>query len=150
MNPAAQLSDNLLNASLKVNASDIHFYPFQNHTDIYFRVQGKRILYEKIRIEQYQLLLTYYKFISGMDIGESRKPQNGTIQHDADAKLYSLRISTLPLHQTESLAIRILPQDTTLTLEQLFLFPNQLNRIKKWITNRAGKILPDNYIGGSN
>lgn len=141
MNPAAKLSDDLLNASLKANASDIHFYPFQNHTDIYFRIQGKRILHKKIRIEQYQLLLTYYKFISRMDIGESRKPQNGTIGHNADAKLYSLRISTLPLHFTESLAIRILPQDTTLTLEQLFLFPNQLNRIKKWITNRAGIIL---------
>lgn len=141
MNPAAKLSDDLLNASLKANASDIHFYPFQNHTDIYFRIQGKRILHKKIRIEQYQLLLTYYKFISRMDIGESRKPQNGTIGHNADAKLYSLRISTLPLHYTESLAIRILPQDTTLTLEQLFLFPNQLNRIKKWITNRAGIIL---------
>ncbi|MFC4022805.1 competence type IV pilus ATPase ComGA [Oceanobacillus longus] len=141
MNPAAKLSNNLLNASFIANASDIHFYPFQDHTDIYFRILGKRIFHKRIRMEQYQLLLTYYKFISGMDIGESRKPQNGTIAHKSDSKLFSLRISTLPLNHTESLAIRILPQDTTLSLEQLFLFPNQLNRIKKWITNRAGIIL---------
>ncbi|WP_249871110.1 competence type IV pilus ATPase ComGA [Oceanobacillus saliphilus] len=141
MNPAAKLSDTLLNASIKANASDIHFYPFQTHTDIYFRVHGKRVMFQKIRMEQYQLLLTYYKFISRMDIGESRKPQNGTLEHEAASKLFSLRISTLPLNNMESMAIRILPQDTTLTLEQLFLFPRQLDRIKQWISNRAGIIL---------
>ncbi|WP_067730395.1 competence type IV pilus ATPase ComGA [Oceanobacillus damuensis] len=141
MNPASKLSDNLLNASFKVKASDIHFYPFQNHTDIYFRIQGKRVYFKSIRMEQYQLLLTYYKFTSGMDIGDTRKPQNGTIEPKEDSGLYSLRISTLPLNNLESMAIRILPQSTTLTLDQLFLFPNQLNRIRQWILNRAGIIL---------
>jgi len=141
LNPAAALSKKIVNASIEAHASDIHFYPFQNQTDIYFRIQGKRILFQKIRTVQYQLLLTYYKFISGMDIGETRRPQNGTIEHEMNSKLFSLRISTLPLHHLESLAIRILPQDTTFKLERLFLFPYQLKRIKNWIKNRAGIIL---------
>jgi competence protein ComGA len=76
-----------------------------------------------------------------MDIGEIRKPQNGVLTHRISTQLYSLRLSTLPVNQQESLAIRILPQQTDLNLDHLFLFPSQLNKLKKWITHRAGIIL---------
>src|SRR5690625_7514983 len=76
-----------------------------------------------------------------MDIGEIRKPQNGTITHHTDTGQYALRLSTLPVNHVESLAIRILPQEENLSLDQLFLFPNQLTKMKNWMTNRAGIIL---------
>lgn len=141
LNPAAKLSNTLLNSAFDAQASDIHFYPFPAKTDIYFRIHGKRIFYNSILTSQYELLLTYYKFTSEMDIGEVRKPQNGTITHQEASRTYSLRLSTLPVTHTESLAIRILPQEENLSLEQLFLFPNQLKKIKQWISNRAGIIL---------
>lgn len=141
MNHAAALSETLLAAAYNITASDIHFYPFQKHTNIYFRTHGQRIHHKSIPSEQYELLLTYYKFTSGMDIGEVRKPQNGVIKHVFKASNYSLRLSTLPVNQTESLAIRILPQETDLTLDRLFLFPNQLEVIKNWAKNQAGLIL---------
>jgi len=140
LNAAEKLANTVLKAAFEALASDIHFYPFSSHTDIYFRIHGKRIFYRKILNGPYDLLLTYLKFTSGMDIGETRKPQNGTILHQ-DTKRYSLRLSTLPVNHMESIAIRILPQEEKLTLDQLFLFPNQLKKIKEWITNRAGIIL---------
>ncbi|MBY7143384.1 Flp pilus assembly complex ATPase component TadA [Virgibacillus sp. NKC19-3] len=141
MNPAAAISNELLTAAFEVQASDIHFYPFQNHTNVYFRIHGKRIFYKYLESAQYQLLLTYYKFTSGMDIGEIRKPQNGTITHQASKQTYSLRLSTLPVNLLESLAIRILPQEENLSLDQLFLFPNQLTKLKEWIMAQAGIVL---------
>ncbi|MGP4107286.1 competence type IV pilus ATPase ComGA [Virgibacillus sp. L01] len=141
MSTASKLSEKLLHSAITANASDIHFYPFHDQADIYFRIFGKRILHKTIPINQYQLLLTYYKFTSGMDIGEVRKPQNGTIEHDTITSRYSLRLSTLPVNHLESLAIRVLPQEENLTLEQLFLFPNQLKKLKEWIANRSGIIL---------
>ena len=141
MSYAASLSEKLLAAAYESNASDIHFYPVQDHANIYFRKQGKRILYQSIPLKQYELLLTYFKFTSGMDIGEIRKPQNGVFNHYMKAANYSLRLSTLPINHNESLAIRILPQEENITLERLFLFPKQINILKKWITNRAGLIL---------
>lgn len=141
MNPAATLSNQLLTSAFQAQASDIHFYPFANQTDIYFRIHGKRILQKTIFTTQYQLLLTYYKFSSGMDIGEIRKPQNGTITHQTSSQQYALRLSTLPVNHVESLAIRILPQEESLSLDQLFLFPNQLKKMKNWMANRAGIIL---------
>lgn len=141
MNPAATLSDKLLTSAFLAQASDIHFYPFSDKTDVYFRIHGRRVLHKTILMKQYELLLTYYKFSSGMDIGEIRKPQDGTLAYRSAAKPYSLRLSTLPLNTSESLAIRILPQEDTPTLDRLFLFPNQLQIMKNWMARRAGIIL---------
>lgn len=141
MNSVASLSEKLLTAAFQAHASDIHFFPFPHETQIYFRIHGQRCHHQTIATSTYQLLLTYYKFTSGMDIGEIRKPQNGTIAHHTSMMNYDLRLSTLPLHPLESLAIRILPQHEQLTPDQLFLFPNQLKEIKRWMKNHAGIIL---------
>lgn len=140
MNPAETLANKLLHSAIETRATDIHFYPFTDHTDIYFRVQGKRIFKQSVLASHYQVLLTYFKFTSGMDIGEIRKPQNGTITIKMNTP-YSLRLSTLPVNRMESLAIRILPQEESLSLDQLFLFPNQLKRLKQWVQYRSGIIL---------
>lgn len=142
MNPALPIVERLINKAIDQQATDIHFYPFSNETKIYFRLQGKRIFQQAITIKHYELLLTYFKFTSGMDIGISKKPQDGSIPHEMHPSgIFSLRLSTLPLSDLESLAIRILPQEEQLPLERLFLFPQQLNRIKSWTENRSGIIL---------
>lgn len=134
----------LLETACNQHASDIHFYPTQNKSSvhIYFRILGKRIFYEQIDIKQYTSFLTYLKFSSNMDIGEVRKPQNGVIPFISKKKFtYSLRISTLPIVHSESMTIRILPQENVPALDELFLFPYQANRIKSWTKNRTGLIL---------
>lgn len=141
LNSAATLTNNLIHYAIKATASDIHFYPFLQHTDIYFRIHGERTLFETISITNYQLVLAYLKFTSGMDIGEVRKPQNGTINVDVLESSYSLRLSTLPVHRMESLAIRILPLEDTYSLDKLFLFPNQFQILKRWIDHPGGLIL---------
>src|SRR5690625_6181259 len=140
MNSADTIMNNLIRTDIKAIASDIHFYSFLQHTDIYFRIHGERILFKTISISNYQLVLAYFKFTSGMDIGEIRKPQNGTITHDDLESSYSLRLSTLPVHRMESLAIRILPLEDTYFLLNFFFFPNQLKLLKKWINHKAGFI----------
>lgn len=140
-NHATSLSEKLLSAACQMYATDIHFYPFTDDTKIYFRIHGKRMYYQSISPRQYDILLTYYKFTSGMDIGETRKPQNGMLPYHLQNEIFSLRLSTLPINQKESLAIRILPQNEVNSLKNLFLFPNQYQELKNWITNRAGLIL---------
>lgn len=141
MKDAVSMSEYFLTKAIKSGASDIHFYPFLDNTNIFFRIHGQRIILETISRENYELLLAYYKFTSGMDIGEIRKPQNGTIVYQGLEGDYFLRLSTLPLSLVESLAIRILPQEENIGLEQLFLFPEQLKIIKSWLKNQAGLIL---------
>ncbi|WP_186575800.1 competence type IV pilus ATPase ComGA [Aquibacillus kalidii] len=141
MNLTAVSSKKLLLSAIQATASDIHFCPSTELTDIFFRVHGKRIFHASISMRQYETLLAYYKFSSGMDIGENRKPQHGMIDFQTTSQKFSLRLSTLPVNTSESLAIRILPQQDALPLEQLFLFPQQLKKIKQWISHRSGIIL---------
>ncbi|MHA6250984.1 competence type IV pilus ATPase ComGA [Oceanobacillus sp. CAU 1775] len=142
MNPALPLVDRLLQKAITNHATDIHFYPLSKETNIYFRIQGERKFNQTISTHHYELLLTYFKFSAGMDIGTSRKPQDGSISKKiGNLGYYSLRLSTLPLSHTESLAIRILPQAKHLSLEELFLFPKQLQTIKNWAKNQSGLIL---------
>lgn len=141
MNVAAAFSNKLLAAAYEKRASDIHFYPTSSYTNIYFRIHGQRIFFQQIKSQLYDILLTYYKFTSGMDIGEIRKPQNGTITQQLSHKTYDLRLSTLPVKEKESLAIRILPQEKNFSIDTLFLFPQQKNILKQWTKQKAGIIL---------
>lgn len=127
--------------ALELGASDIHFIPFSTSVEIYFRIHGNRQFHHEISMNQYNRLISYYKFSAGMDIGEKRKPQNGAIIFEFQNKPIALRLSSLPVHQSESLAIRLLPQSDLTSLNRLFLFPYQLKKVKQWIGHRAGIIL---------
>lgn len=141
MNPATSLSQKLLHIAYSKNASDLHFFPSDTLTHIFLRILGKRTFIHTITQSEYQLLLTYYKFTSGMDIGEMRKPQNGIIKETIAGVPLVLRLSTLPVYHMESLAIRILPQDEAQSLESLFLFNVQRLKLKKLMMRRTGIIL---------
>ncbi|MFB1050371.1 competence type IV pilus ATPase ComGA [Paraliobacillus sp. JSM ZJ581] len=141
MSTTSVFSKKILYDALDNDASDIHFCPFSSMVKIYLRIHGERVLHNEISLNQYNRLISYFKFTAGMDIGEKRKPQNGAIIINYQKRSIALRISSLPVHQSESLAIRLLPQNEATSLNQLFLFPYQLKQIKKWVSHRSGVIL---------
>ncbi|GIO23147.1 competence type IV pilus ATPase ComGA [Oceanobacillus sp. J11TS1] len=147
MNHVTKLSDDLFQSAIKLQASDIHFYPYEQQTEIYFRIHGKRTFNRTILTKQYQLLRTFFKFSANMDIGETRKPQHGSLPWKFESKDYALRISTLPHYQQESIAIRILPQNDSLPLEHLFLFSSQIQQMRRWMNQNSGLILVTGATG---
>lgn len=141
LNSAASFSKELLFSAIQESASDLHFFPTAVQTEIYFRVNSHRTHHRSISRQQYKTLLSYFKFSSGMDIGETRKPQDGTMQVEFEGLTFAIRLSTLPVGQAESLALRILPQSDAPQLEDLFLFPYQMNRLNAWLQQKSGIIL---------
>ncbi|GAA0457909.1 competence type IV pilus ATPase ComGA [Alkalibacillus silvisoli] len=135
------LSEHIIHDAIKHGATDIHFSPEEVEVPTYFRINGYRWFYKRLILKEYQTLLSYYKFSSGMDIAENRIPQDGTLTFSNQRDSYHLRLSTLPLSLTESLAIRVLPNYQTPNLKDLFLFPNQSETLLKWITNQSGILL---------
>lgn len=143
MNQATSFAKALLEDAFRKNASDIHFHPLPDldYVSIFFRLVGERVYIRDIRKSFYQILLSYFKFSANMDIGETRLPQDGMIRWKTKNDLYQLRLSTLPVEFSESLTIRIFPQEKTPMLEDLFLFPFQYKRLQKWLTEDTGIIL---------
>ena len=63
-----------------------------------------------------------------MDIGEKRKPQNGSLYLQIDGQEVYLRLSTLPTVYQESLVIRLHLQASVQPLSHLSLFPSTAKR----------------------
>ncbi|HLS23848.1 MAG TPA: competence type IV pilus ATPase ComGA [Pseudogracilibacillus sp.] len=124
-------------------ATDIHFLPSStyNTVAIYFRIFGDRSFIQRISLSFYNRMLTYVKFAANMDIGENKRPQNGTLTYSSKQTTYHLRLSTLPVQRLESLTVRIFPQSIPPPLEQLVLFSFQGEQIRKWLQHRSGILL---------
>lgn len=141
---SATFVQNLLEKAFSKQASDIHFYPAvqQNNVQVYFRMLGERQYISTLNSQTYKMVLTYFKFISNMDIAEINKPQDGSVTMTSKRnQQYALRLSTLPNQRNESLMIRILPQENTPQLERLCIFPSQFISMKYWLKNRSGILL---------
>ncbi|SDI95735.1 competence type IV pilus ATPase ComGA [Salimicrobium halophilum] len=135
------LSEEILRDAIEKEASDIHFIPHSSATHIFMRVAGIRTFYRSITPFVYQKLLAYFKFSSEMDIGEMKFPQNGRISHRFHDDQVDLRLSTLPLSESESLAIRLLSSHRKLPIHRLFLFRDQLNKVLQWCDYSSGLVL---------
>lgn len=133
--------ESLLKEALLYRASDIHIIPRQHEATIQFRIQHRLITKENIPLQIFEKLVAHYKFLAGMDIGERRRPQNGAIQMLLDDVNISLRLSTLPTLQQESLVIRVLPQNIDSPLSKLSLFPQATNMLFSLALRSAGLII---------
>lgn len=132
----------LLNRAISFKASDIHIVPSETHYEIYFRKFGKLIPIHSYADEIGARIISYMKFLSGLDIGEKRKPQSGSFQKTVEEHLYSFRISTLPsIYKSESVVIRLLLQNSTIPLHQLSINPDVSRNLLELIEHKQGLLL---------
>nr|WP_036770271.1 competence type IV pilus ATPase ComGA [Pontibacillus halophilus] len=137
----AKSANACIQRAIEQGATDIHFCPYEDEVMVYHRIGGERMYEDRLALTDYVPLLAYFKFSANMDIGEMRKPQNGHYVHQEKEFTYALRLSTLPLTETESLAIRILPQKSLPALQELFLFPQQATLMSQWMRTASGMIV---------
>lgn len=141
MNHAEKIIKDILTIAFKEQATDIHFYTEEENVKIFYRINGVRSLKKTINCKQYTVILLHLKFIASMDIGESFRPQDGSLDYQYKNNHYSLRLSTLPVRSSESLTIRILPQTKRYTLNELCLFPFQTKEISNLLNFTSGLII---------
>lgn len=147
-NVVSEKSMSLLNKACQFGASDIHLIPTNNHFTIQFRKFGKLIQVGTVPNELGHRIITHFKFLSALDIGERRKPQSGAFQQHLNNLLYSFRVSTLPsVFNKESLVIRILKQNFTVPMQQLSYFPNQAEILSQLVQERQGLLLMTGATG---
>lgn len=132
----------LLEKAIAFKASDVHIVPEENEFQIYFRKFGKLVPIQTLPDELGNRLVTYMKFLSGLDISEKRKPQSGSFQKIMEEKLFSFRVSTLPsVYNKECLVIRVLLQNTTVPIPDLALNNYQANKLIQLIEKQQGLLL---------
>ena len=138
----------LISVALQHRASDIHLEPTESGLRVRYRIDGilrtTRILPPEIS----RKTIVALKVMSNMNIGESRRPQDGRVtQHYITADNLDLdldmRVSTFPCVGGEKAVIRLLPRHKmlTTTLEDVGFTAQALTIYRSWISQPQGLII---------
>ncbi|WP_332689117.1 competence type IV pilus ATPase ComGA [Halalkalibacter lacteus] len=120
-----QYSRKLLNEAINMKVTDLHFIPEDENYLVLYRFNGRMERWRKLPLKMAERLISHFKYRSGMDIGERRKPQSASMVYKKHALVFSLRLSTIPTRDKESLVIRLLPNFSTQSLSTLSIIPNK-------------------------
>jgi len=140
--PIIRFCNLLLLHAIKDRASDLHIEPFSSALRIRYRVDG--VLREvPSPPKSWQIgIISRFKVMAGMDISESRRPQDGRIKLTFEGREIDLRVSTLPVAHGEGIAMRILDKNMALLgVQQIGMMPDVLEVFVKVIQRPNGIIL---------
>ncbi|MDD2208334.1 MAG: GspE/PulE family protein [Bacilli bacterium] len=146
--PITDIVNIIILDAIKNNASDIHFDPTGDGLKIRIRIDGNLFDYSLVPLYVQKNMITRIKIIAGMNITESRVPQDGAIKNQLDNTTVDLRVSSLPTNIGEKIVIRILDYSMSAAgLEELDFNKQNLDKVYKMIAQPNGIILVTGATG---
>lgn len=146
--PVIKLMDLLITYAAAQDATDLHIEPDEKLIRTRFRVDG--ILHQgpSLPIALLSPITVRIKIMSGMNISETRVPQDGRIKFTTDNKVLDLRISSFPTTFGETFAMRLLDKEKLVRgLESLGFSKSNLEIFRKAIEKPHGIILATGPTG---
>jgi type II secretory ATPase GspE/PulE/Tfp pilus assembly ATPase PilB-like protein/CheY-like chemotaxis protein len=140
--PIIRLVDMMLADGIASRASDIHVEPAEGGVVVRYRIDG--VLRQVMTIPRSAglPLISRIKIMSGLDIADRLRPQDGRARVSINNDKIDLRISTLPASLGEKVVIRILDtRSTILTLPSLGMLDDERELIERLLDNKEGIIL---------
>jgi len=138
----SRLVDDLLGAGITERASDIHIEPEEEGIVVRHRVDGVMRIDRRLPKSLAAAIASRIKIISGLDIADRLRPQDGRARVAVDGVAVDLRISSLPAAHGEKIVIRVLDGRTAVrTLEAIGFAPDELQRIERLLQSREGLLL---------
>ena len=140
--PVIRLVNLILSGAAQGGASDIHMEPKETYLQVRYRVDG--LLHDVMRVgkDQQEAAISRMKIISGMDIADRRRPQDGRSRLRYEGKRIDLRVSTLPTQFGEKVVIRLLDSKRAqITMQQLGLTPENQHNFESMLSRSQGMIL---------
>ncbi len=140
--PVIKLLQYILFQAIRDRASDIHLEPFDGDFKIRYRVDGSLFELQAPPTHLALPLISRVKVMAGLDIAETRLPQDGRIEIGIGGRPVDLRVSTLPTLFGESCVIRVLDRSVvSLDLSQIGLREAEMETIRRLIDLPHGIVL---------
>ncbi|MDD2371016.1 MAG: ATPase, T2SS/T4P/T4SS family [Firmicutes bacterium] len=108
--PVVNLINSIIIKGYNDGASDIHIDPFEKTMLIRYRIDGLLIDNMNIDVKLAQNLSARIKIMSGLDIAESRTPQDGHFKIKISGREINIRVSIMPTVFGETIVMRYLTQ----------------------------------------
>jgi type IV pilus assembly protein PilB len=140
--PIVRLVDVVLADAVRARASDVHVEPQAGELRIRYRVDG--LLRDVMTVPKNATSATVsrIKIVSGLDIAERRRPQDGRAKLNVDGMTVEARVSTLPTLHGEKVVIRLLPRaDDVPMLGRTGLTAPQLEQLNNALVQSQGLVL---------
>ena len=140
--PVVKLVNLIIIQGIRDKASDIHIEPQEKTLRVRYRMDG--VLRESISPpkKMHNPISSRIKIMSGLDIAEKRKPQDGKFQLKIEGRQIDFRVSTLPTIHGEKVVMRILDSSNlTLKLDSLGFEDKALNDMRYAISQPYGMLL---------
>jgi type II secretory ATPase GspE/PulE/Tfp pilus assembly ATPase PilB-like protein len=140
--PVVRLIDALFTEAVQQSASDIHFEPESSFLRIRYRVDGVLRQVRSLHKSFWPAMVVRMKVMSGMNIAETRAPQDGRISLRLSGRPIDFRVASHPTTHGENLVLRILDrQKGIVPINQIGLDDEALTTLKLIIAKPEGIIL---------
>jgi type II secretory ATPase GspE/PulE/Tfp pilus assembly ATPase PilB-like protein len=112
--------DSIIDEAVDRRASDIHIEPEDDRLRIRLRIDGRMVEARAFPLDSAPAMVSRVKVLSGLDITDRRKPQDGRFTHRSFEQEIDIRVASIPVARGERLTLRLLATDRSrLTLETL-------------------------------
>ncbi|WP_297529041.1 GspE/PulE family protein [Thiohalobacter sp.] len=140
--PLVRLVDAMLSDAVKAGASDVHFEPEQGFLRVRYRIDGVLRQVRSLHKNYWSGIAVRLKVMSGMNIAETRAPQDGRISLTLFGRPVDFRVSVQPTTWGENIVLRILDRSKGIVaLDDLGLPDDSLAMLKVMMARPEGIIL---------
>jgi general secretion pathway protein E len=140
--PVVKALDHILGYAFEQRASDIHFEPKRDLTLVRLRIDGMLHDVHLIPKIVYQAVVSRIKLLSGCNLAEKRRPQDGRIKREHGGREVELRVSTMPTAFGEKAVLRIFDPEILLKgIDELGLSSHDLPKFYDFMGRPTGIIL---------
>lgn len=142
VNPTVRLVNALLVDAIKHGASDIHFEPEGAFLRLRYRVDGNMLQVRSFHLDYWAAMAVRIKIMAGMNIAETRNPQDGRISYNVLGREIDFRVATQPTVHGENIVMRLLDKAKSLVpLEHLGFSSYNVDVLKRMIRRPEGIII---------
>lgn len=140
--PLVRLVDAMVSDAVKRGASDIHFEPEEGFLRIRYRIDGVLRQIRSLHKNYWSAIVVRLKVMAGMNIAETRAPQDGRISLIISGRPIDFRVSTQLTVYGENIVLRVLDrQKGIVSLDTLGFSEDMLSTLQLMMARPEGIIL---------
>lgn len=140
--PIVRFVNLIISQAIQDRASDIHIDPTERHLRVRYRIDGVLHDVQQAPTGIKNGVISRLKIMSGIDIAERRKPQDGRITVAHNNRSIDLRVATLPTVWGEKIVMRILDNSASkISLKDLHMSPRNLEVYSQSFKKPHGMLL---------
>lgn len=140
--PVVRLVGALLMDAVKRGASDIHFEPEYAFLRIRYRIDGVLQQIRSLHKTYWPGIAVRLKVISGMDIAETRSPQDGRLNINLGGRPIDFRVASHPTIHGENIVLRVLDREKSIIpLDRMGLRSETLEELKLMMARPEGIVI---------